>query len=89
MNDSDEDMSADPMALVTAVLFHGASSDLLDRANRTATSTRDRQIVAIATAYVDGDHDLVGALVRDHLVSQPNHPIVSWIITQSEQGAQS
>src|SRR3954452_16084025 len=81
--------------LIVAALFDGASGDALDRAEQIATGTRDRQLVAIAAAHLDGDHDRAGALIRDHLVDFPAHPIVSWIAassrsaTEPESGARS
>jgi hypothetical protein len=72
--------SSDPILLIAAALFDADSGDCLDRAARNATSTRDRQLGAIATAYLDRDRDRVDALVRDHLVDFPAHPIVAWIV---------
>jgi hypothetical protein len=40
------------------------SGGLLARAAAHATTTRDRQLVAIATAHLEGDHDLFDALIR-------------------------
>jgi hypothetical protein len=79
--------SADPVLLIAAALFDAASGDSLDRAARNATSTRDRQLVAIATAHLDRDHDRVDALVRDHLVDFPAHPIVAWIVANGTPGS--
>jgi hypothetical protein len=72
--------SADPMILVAAALFAAAEQDdLLARARALATSTRDRQLVAIATAHVGGERHLVDALARDHLVDHPDNVLVAWI----------
>jgi hypothetical protein len=51
----------------------------LDRARDVAATSRDRQVVEIARAYLDGKADLVDALARDHLVDYPDSLIVAWI----------
>ncbi len=56
--------------------------DVLTRVSRSARTTRDRQLVAIATAHLDGNADLLGALVRDHLVDHPDSLLAAWIATQ-------
>ncbi len=53
--------------------------DLLARASRSATAARDRQLLALAIAYLDGDHDLVGVLAREHLVDHPEDVLASVI----------
>ncbi|HZX56333.1 MAG TPA: hypothetical protein VFE86_16720, partial [Ilumatobacteraceae bacterium] len=53
--------SDDVTTLVAAALFASDSKDLLQRAAALATTTRDRQVVAIAMAHVVGDIDLVDA----------------------------
>jgi hypothetical protein len=73
-------VSDEPMILVAAALFAAADQDdLLARARALATSTRDRQLVAIATAHVNGERHLVDALARDHLVDHPDNVLVAWI----------
>jgi hypothetical protein len=81
--------SADPILLIAAALFDAGSDDSLERAARSATSTRDRQLVAIATAHLERDHDRVEALVRDHLVDFPAHPIVAWIVGNGTPGSRN
>ena len=44
-----------------------------------AATTRDRQLVAIATAHLRGERELVDALARDHLVDHPDNVLVAWI----------
>src|SRR6185436_592516 len=56
-----------------------AATDLLARSTQLAATTRDRQLVAIATAHLDGDSDRVDALARDHLVDHPDNILVAWI----------
>jgi hypothetical protein len=71
--------SAEPIVLVAAALIDPTAPGLLDRANRLATGTRDRQLTAIAAAYLRGDRDRVDALARDHLADHPDSILVAWI----------
>ena len=50
-----------------------------------AATTRDRQLVAIATAHLRGERDLVDALARDHLVDHPDNVLVAWIAGASHR----
>lgn len=79
----------DLVVLVVAALLAGGSDDLLADALRLATSTPDRQFVAIAAAFLAGDHDRVDALARDHLVDHPSRPVLAWIVTRSRSVAAS
>ena len=65
--------------LVTAALFAPDPEALLAAAAALATTTRDRQLVAIATAHRRGDRELVDALARDHLVDHPDSLFVAWL----------
>ena len=49
-------------------------------------TTRDRQLVAIAAAHLDGDHDRVHTLARDHLADHPDHLLVAWIAATAHRG---
>ena len=75
--------SQEPILLVAAALFDHAAlpaaPDLMTRAASCATSTRDRQLVAIATAHLAGNSDRVDALAREHLTDFPDSVLVSWI----------
>ena len=75
--------SDDPVTLVAAALFAADGEGLIDRAGRMAATTRDRQLVAIATAHLRGERDLVDALARDHLVDHPDSVLVAWIADAS------
>jgi hypothetical protein len=55
----------------------------LERARAVALTSRDRQVVAIACAHLDGERELVDALARDHLVDHPDSLIVSWIASDA------
>jgi len=64
--------------LVAAAVLTGSTA-CLERAHAAATTTRDRQLAALAQAHLDGDADRLGALVRDHLVEHPDHLLAAWI----------
>jgi hypothetical protein len=70
--------STSPSLLVAAgLLAHDAT--YLVRAARHATTTRDRQLVALADADLRGDADLLDVLVRDHLSEHPDNLLAAWI----------
>jgi hypothetical protein len=75
--------STDPLILVAAALFASDGERLLVLAGGLARSTRDRQLVAIASAHLRGERDLVDALARDHLVDHPDNVLVAWIASAS------
>jgi len=75
--------TSEPALLVAAALIDPAASGLLDRAAAAARTTRDRQLVAIAAAHLDGDADRVDALAREHLADHPDHVLVAWIAATS------
>jgi hypothetical protein len=75
--------TSEPALLVAAALLDPAASGLLDRASAAARTTRDRQLVAIAAAHLDGDADRVDALAREHLADHPDHVLVAWIAATS------
>jgi hypothetical protein len=72
--------SDDPLILVAAAVVAPDGGDgLLARAEDVASTTRDRQLVAIAAAHLRGERELVDALARDHLVDHPDNVLVAWI----------
>jgi hypothetical protein len=71
--------SEQPVVLVAAALIDPTARHLLVQATGLAATTRDRQLVAVAAAHLDGDHDRVDALARDHLVDFPDNILVAWI----------
>ena len=71
--------SDEPIVLVAAALFATDGAHLVARAAAIAATTRDRQLVAIAGAHLRGEHELVDALARDHLVDHPDNVLVAWI----------
>jgi hypothetical protein len=77
--------SDDPVILVAAALFAPDADGLMARAGERAATTRDRQLVAIASAHLHGERDLVDALARDHLVDHPDNVLVAWIAGASHR----
>jgi hypothetical protein len=76
--------SDDVTTVVAAALFAPAGVDaLMARAATLAATARDRQLVAIATAHLDGNADRVEDLARDHLVDHPDSVLVAWITSAS------
>jgi len=76
--------SDDVTTVVAAALFAPADNDdLMVRAATLAVTTRDRQLVAIATAHLEGSADRVEDLARDHLVDHPDSVLVAWITSAS------
>jgi hypothetical protein len=71
--------SADPLILAAAALFADDGEALLTRARAAAAAMPDRQVVAIAAAYRDGERERVEALAREHLVDHPHDVLVAWI----------
>src|SRR5262245_31074585 len=55
----------------------------LDSARTMAATIRERQVVEIARAHLDGASELVDALARDHLVDHPDSLIVAWIASDA------
>jgi hypothetical protein len=72
------DASDDAVVISMAALVQ-RDAHRLDRARAVAATRRDRQVVAITSAYLDGRIDLVDALARDHLADYPDGLIVAWI----------
>lgn len=81
--------SDDPTTLVVAALFAPDGNDLLVLAGRFATTTRERQTVAIASAHLRGDDQLVDALARDHLIEHPDNVLVAWIAGAGARSSQT
>jgi hypothetical protein len=81
-------VTTSPALLVAAALLTPEPSALLARAASSAVSTRDRQLLAIAIAHLDGDEELLDALVRDHLADHPDNILASWIAAQHTRPGQ-
>ena len=77
--------SDSPALLVAAALVTEQPTEpaaFLARAAKHAATTRDRQLVSIATAHLDDDADLLDALVRDHLSDHPDNVLAAWIASR-------
>jgi hypothetical protein len=68
--------------LVAAALVADEPGGFLTRATASATTTRDRQLVALATAHLNDKADLLDALARDHLSDHPDSVLAAWIAAQ-------
>jgi hypothetical protein len=75
--------SRDPAVLVAAALVTHGRAELLVRAAAAATCNRDRQLVAVASAHLRGDHDRALLLARDHLADHPDAVLVAHIAALS------
>lgn len=71
--------TTDDAVLIAMAAIVQRDTNHLDRARAVAGVRRDRQVVAIAGAYLAGRVDLVDALARDHLADYPDSLIVAWI----------
>jgi hypothetical protein len=70
-------------ALVIAALANDDPTDLVARATRAAATTTDRQVVAIAEAYLAGDLSRAEALARDHLSDHPTSVVGRWVAARA------
>jgi hypothetical protein len=73
--------SVSPSLLVLAALL-ARGQEHLERAGALASTSRDRQLVALAHAYLAGETDRLDVLVREHLSEYPDHLLASWIAGQ-------
>jgi hypothetical protein len=76
------DDSGDAVLIALAALLEGDPARL-DAARTMAGTIRERQVVEIARAHLDGAAELVDALARDHLVDHPDSLIVAWIASDA------
>lgn len=80
------DSTVEPTVIAMAALLEGRP-ERIGRALAVAVTSRDRQLVAIAAAHLRGDHQLVDALARDHLVDHPDSFMVAWIASDAADRA--
>jgi hypothetical protein len=70
------------LLLAASLLQTPPDTALLMRASGRATSTRDRQLAALAGAVIDGDRDRLDVMLREHLADFPDSPLGRWIAEQ-------
>lgn len=75
--------SEDPLVLVAAALVVASWRPLLGRAAAAACTARDRQLVAIAAAYRNGDAPRTLLLARDHLADHPGSVLAAHIAAKA------
>jgi len=78
------DESNDVAALVAAAVLTDSPRGL-QRAAGLAVRPRERQLVALAVAYLEAPSDLFDALVRDHLATYPDHLLAAWLATRVDR----
>jgi hypothetical protein len=65
------------LVVVAALLEHDPTR--FDSALLSATTRRERQLIEIARAHLEGRAELVDAFSREHLVDYPDDMTVAWI----------
>jgi hypothetical protein len=83
---AEADRSSSALVITMAALLERRPGRL-DQALVAAQTSRDRQVVEIARAHLDGNGALVDALARDHLVDFPDSLIVAWIAADAVRRA--
>jgi prolyl-tRNA editing enzyme YbaK/EbsC (Cys-tRNA(Pro) deacylase) len=74
--------TVEPTVIAMAALLD-RDPERIAKALAVATTSRDRQLIAIVGAHLRGDHQLVDALARDHLADHPDSFMVAWIASDS------
>jgi hypothetical protein len=77
--------SDDVAVLVAAALFSQYPDALMAEAAAVATTPRQRELLAVATAHLAGDADRVDVLAREHLAYHPDSVLVAWISALSNR----
>lgn len=75
--------TSDSAVVITMAALLERLPGRLQRALAAASTTRDRHVVEIARAHLNGNTQLVDALARDHLVDYPDSLIVAWIASDA------
>lgn len=55
------------------------AAQILEQATGLAGTTRERQLIAIATAHLAGETDRADFLAREHLVDYPDSDYAAWV----------
>ena len=74
--------TTDSASVLVAAAMLTRDASHLDLAVELASSPRERQLVVLAKAHLDGNTSLLDALVRDHLADHPDHLLAAWIAGQ-------
>ena len=74
---------SDEVSVVVAGAVVAQDRAVLARADGLARTAVERQLVAIASAHLDGDSRRVHDLARDHLVDHPDSVLVAWIVART------
>ncbi len=75
--------TSDRVAVIAMAAVLERNPAWLTRAGQVAGTSRERQLVVIARAHLDGACELVDVLAHDHLADHPDSLIVSWIASCS------
>jgi hypothetical protein len=74
---------SDDVDFIVAAAVFAHSRALVARAATRAETTRERQLVAIAAAHLEGETNRVRDLAREHLADHPDSVLVAWISARS------
>lgn len=74
--------TTDSASLLVAAAMLTRDASHLVRAAALATAARERQLVVLAGAHLEGNAHLLDVLVRDHLADHPDHVLAAWIAGQ-------
>jgi len=74
--------TTDSASVLVAAAMLTRDASHLDLAVELASSPRERQLVVLAKAHLEGNTSLLDALVRDHLADHPDHLLAAWIAGQ-------
>jgi len=74
--------TTDSASILVAAAMLARDAGPLARANELAAGTRERQLVVLAEAHLEGNAYLLDVLVRDHLADHPDHLLAAWIASQ-------
>ncbi len=74
--------TTDSASVLVAAAMLARDTGHLARAGDLATGARERQLVVLARAHLEGNAHLLHVLVGDHLADHPDHLLAAWIAGQ-------
>ena len=74
--------TTDSASVLVAAAMLARDAGHLARAVELATGVRERQLVVLAEAHLEGNICLLDVLVRDHLADHPDHLLAAWLAGQ-------